>query len=271
MKQAGKRVISSTRLIRKSPSLDVFQVAHSRKQDPKRASTFAYIDGSTESEEHSSNTDFDGFAEGNAVEYNCGLYLNDEPIPSSEEPDVRVETQIPQATAALPPTALAHFLTVLLKVPNVSQAILDFPLNHPLEQHNDDSSLDLGGLSISGGLNYITAELGSEVLNILASGSVKEPEIRLSSEKLRYIYTGLRKEYGYSPRPRIKPAKDCAQEPTLGSEFDINSLVLINYCLNILRADYSMVSYTRPSQCLYHRHTSTTNAGRILQQLWLLP
>ncbi|KAL7940577.1 hypothetical protein V8C42DRAFT_349394 [Trichoderma barbatum] len=145
---------------------------------PQRASTFAYINGLTESEEHSSDANFVGYAEGDAAEYDYGPYLDDEPITSSEELDVMVETYIPQATAALPPTALAHFLIVLLKVSNASQAILDFPLNHPPEQHDDDSSSDLGGLSISEGLNYITAELGSEVPNILASGSINDPEIK---------------------------------------------------------------------------------------------
>ncbi|PNP40316.1 hypothetical protein THARTR1_11247 [Trichoderma harzianum] len=109
------------------------------------------IEGSTESGEHGSNDESVDCVEGDAAEYDCDPYVKDEPILFGEEHDLRVETQVPQATATLPLTALAHFLTVLLKAPNASQAILDFPLNHPPEQHNDDSSLDLGGLSISEG------------------------------------------------------------------------------------------------------------------------
>lgn len=108
-----------------------------------------HIDGSTESGEHGRDDKFVGCVEGDAAENDCGPYLDVEPIPFGEEHDVGMETHIPQATAALPPAALAHFLTVLLKIPNAPQAILDFTLNRPPEQHSDDdTSSDLGGLSI---------------------------------------------------------------------------------------------------------------------------
>lgn len=113
------------------------------------------IDGSTESGEHGSGDKSVGCIEGDAVEFDCGPYLDDEPILFGEEHDLKVESHILQATAALPPTALAHFLTVLLNVPNASQANLDFTLNHLPEQHNDDSLSDFGDLSISESLNYI--------------------------------------------------------------------------------------------------------------------
>lgn len=89
--------------------------------------------------------------------------------------------------------------------------------------------------SISEGLNYITTELGSEAPNVLASGSIKEPEIKFSSEMLQYLYTGLTSEDGYPPRPCIEPSKGCAIEPASSSEFDIDSWVLINDRLDILR------------------------------------
>lgn len=69
------------------------------------------IDGPTESGEHGS--EFVSCVEGDAAEYDCGPYLDVEPIPFGEEHDVRVETHIPQATAVLPPTALAHFRHVI--------------------------------------------------------------------------------------------------------------------------------------------------------------
>lgn len=138
----------------------------------------------------SSDGAFGGSVDEGAAEYKYAFSTDDDPIFVDRERDGAAEAHTPQATAALHPTALAHFLSLLLRFPNCPQALMEFAMNRAPDHHNDDHVLPadpVGDVSIAEGLDHITAELGAEFPNILANDRITEPETKVSPETLQYL------------------------------------------------------------------------------------
>ncbi|OAQ58449.1 DDE superfamily endonuclease, CENP-B-like protein [Pochonia chlamydosporia 170] len=166
-----------------------------------------------------------------------------EPHDSSNDHPLPVQSEAP-----LPPTVLAHFLSVLFTTTDPFQALLELGRQAPsasrdlidaLEYHDvrAPSEDTLSSLSITEELDHVASALESEgpLPNILGTESIGESLIRYSPEKLRYLYTGIGGTEDSRPQSRIDVLKDGPINYDVHYEFDVDSIVLLSEHLDVFQ------------------------------------